>query len=397
MQAAWTTASLLFFAAFAGCSNDDKKPELVVDVKSFLSSCVPYCKQELACHPQLSRFVSDCTTYCQGQADTLFPEGGTTKVPCDVSKVESKLKQCSSSACGDFDACAKGVASLCAPLQAPKTDGGGVDSGAGGSSGTGAGGSTGTMDTSTDSGVAGRANGEMDGGGAKTGTAGASTSGGGAPATGGTDGAGGTFAVQCSLPPQPVGQQGTCYLNMTQSPVNCRFTATCNAMILPGMLFCPQAMCAGGGRGGSSGAGGATATGGTTANGGASQNCTLLDGCCQSITNQAAQQQCQSTVSSGNDAQCRTAITTGGLCGCSALQTCCATLGAAQQQQCDQVVAQGVPNTCTSALGSMCGCSYLTTCCQSLTDNTQRQQCLAAAQQNNANVCAQNAPLYCAQ
>ncbi len=394
MQATWTTASLLFFAAFAGCSNEDKKPELTVDVKSFLSSCVPYCKQELACHPQLSRFVSDCTTYCQGQADTLFPEGGTTAVPCDVAKVQSKLKQCSSSACGDFDACAKGVASLCAPLQAPKSDGGAVDSGAGGA---GAGGSVVTTDAGMDSSVAGSDNGAVDGGGGRTGAAGASASGGGAPATGGTDGAGGTFAVQCSLPPQQVGQQGTCYLNMTQNSVDCTFTATCRATIRPGMLFCPQSMCGGGGRGGSSGAGGASATGGASGNAGASQNCTVLDGCCQTITNQTAQQQCQSAVSAGNDAQCRSAITAGGFCGCSALQACCATLGAAQQQQCDQVVSQGVPNTCTSAFGSMCGCSYLTTCCQSLTDNTQRQQCLAAAQQNNANVCAQNAPLYCAQ
>jgi len=51
-----------------GCGSDRRKSPTIGVVTGFLSTCVPYCKKELSCHPQLSQVVGDCKAFCNGES-----------------------------------------------------------------------------------------------------------------------------------------------------------------------------------------------------------------------------------------------------------------------------------------------------------------------------------------
>ncbi|HEX4341146.1 MAG TPA: hypothetical protein VH062_34795 [Polyangiaceae bacterium] len=329
--------SLVLLSFYPGCGSDKAKTGSDVATTTFSSSCVPYCKKELNCHPQLSEIVSDCSDYCTNEGSVLAPEAGSGDAPCDLPAVKEKLVECSKAACADFDACAKSVAALCAPLGiALPGDGGVVDAGAGGATGTGG-------QPVIDSGAGGDTD-AMTAQGGSFGAGGSNAAGGRAP-TGGRGGLsnGGSFNT--------------------------------------------------GGAGGTAGAtGGASATGGA---GAVADACTTLTGCCDTITDAQTKASCTAAAQNGNASGCQTAITAGKFCACTFLDACCTTLPAQQQAQCQQAAQANNTNQCDSAIPTFCGCNYLQTCCQSVQDTAAQQACRQTVAQNQPELCAQAAGTDC--
>src|SRR5260221_8607085 len=196
----WPSASLILLALFPACGDDKAKASDTDVVTGFLTSCVPFCKKELSCHPQLSQALGDGKAFCTDQS-TQLGSGGQASKSCGSTNTTSKLDACSKDSCADFDQCANELAQLCPSLGADTDGGAGGASGAGGADGggvTGSGGAPkdGGNDTGSGGTVAAAGSGGSGAGGLRLGGGGFAQGGFGPGGAAGSAGAGGSAGAR---------------------------------------------------------------------------------------------------------------------------------------------------------------------------------------------------------